>query len=67
MTKPKNKIVSSNKKEDRIIGKVKGYNKGPTLIFIAGMHGNEPAGILALRDVLEKELHYHDENHNEKG
>lgn len=32
----------------RIIGKYTGYKKGPLLIVLGGMHGNEPAGIVAL-------------------
>ncbi|WP_024772371.1 succinylglutamate desuccinylase/aspartoacylase family protein [Aquimarina macrocephali] len=37
---------------ERIIGHIKGSQPGPTLIFIAGIHGNEPAGIFALHKVL---------------
>lgn len=29
-----------------------GNNDGPLLIFIAGMHGNEPAGVIALQQVF---------------
>ena len=32
----------------RVLGRVRGDRPGPTLICIAGMHGNEPAGIEAL-------------------
>ena len=32
----------------RIIGKYTGEDRGPLLICLAGMHGNEPAGIQAL-------------------
>lgn len=38
--------------KERIIGAIKGALEGPTLIFVAGIHGNEPAGIFALREVL---------------
>ncbi len=37
---------------ERIIGQVKGKNPGPTLIFFAGIHGNEPAGVFALKEVF---------------
>jgi succinylglutamate desuccinylase len=37
----------------RIIGQYQGKKKGPLLICLAGMHGNEPAGIQAL-DILFK-------------
>lgn len=36
----------------RILGKVTGSTPGPTLIFIAGIHGNEPAGIVALKNTF---------------
>jgi succinylglutamate desuccinylase len=36
----------------RIIGKYEGDAKGPVLLFFAGVHGNEPAGIKALQLVL---------------
>lgn len=39
---------------DRIIGKVEGIKKGPTILFFAGIHGNEPAGVLALEKVLSQ-------------
>lgn len=37
---------------DRIINHVTGKDPGPTLIFFAGIHGNEPAGVFALHEVL---------------
>jgi succinylglutamate desuccinylase len=39
---------------DRIIGFYQGNNKGPTLIFLGGVHGNEPSGVFALQEVLEE-------------
>ncbi|WP_420575327.1 succinylglutamate desuccinylase/aspartoacylase family protein [Ekhidna sp.] len=38
----------------RIISEVRGKHKGPTLVFVGGIHGNEPAGVFALNHVLEK-------------
>ncbi|MCB0521280.1 MAG: succinylglutamate desuccinylase/aspartoacylase family protein [Lewinellaceae bacterium] len=35
-----------------IIGRQAGSEPGPLLICIAGMHGNEPAGVLALQTVM---------------
>jgi succinylglutamate desuccinylase len=32
-----------------LIGSVRGLEPGPTLILLGGIHGNEPAGVLALR------------------
>ena len=42
----------------RIIGKYGSGNKGPLLFISAGVHGNEPSGVIALQrvfEVLEKE------------
>jgi succinylglutamate desuccinylase len=39
---------------DRIIGKIEGFSEGPTLVFFSGIHGNEPAGVLALEETLNK-------------
>ena len=38
---------------ERVLGRVRGARPGPTLLCIAGLHGNEPAGVLATRRVLE--------------
>lgn len=43
---------------EHIIGEYEGEEKGPLIICLAGMHGNEPAGVEALRiifQLLEKE------------
>lgn len=46
---------------NRIIAKVKGNKNGPTVLFFAGIHGNEHAGIAALKKTLpllqEDKLH----------
>lgn len=39
---------------DRIIGHIKGEQPGPTIVFIAGIHGNEPSGVFALNTILEE-------------
>jgi len=44
------KAVSIN----RILFEIKGNSKGPTIVFFGGIHGNEPAGIFALKSVLSK-------------
>jgi succinylglutamate desuccinylase len=36
----------------RVLGRVRGGRPGPTLIAVAGLHGNETAGIFALQRVL---------------
>ncbi|MEP1151471.1 MAG: succinylglutamate desuccinylase/aspartoacylase family protein [Balneola sp.] len=38
---------------DRIIGRVEGAEPGPTILALAGIHGNEPTGIKAIEHVLE--------------
>jgi len=38
----------------RIINKIEGNPQGPTIVFFAGIHGNEPAGVLALEQELKK-------------
>ncbi len=38
----------------RILGRVRGIAPGPTLIAVAAVHGNEPAGVDALRRVLDR-------------
>ncbi len=36
----------------RVLGRVSGEEPGPTLVCIGGIHGNEPAGVQALRRVF---------------
>ncbi|MGE0589245.1 MAG: succinylglutamate desuccinylase/aspartoacylase family protein [Cyclobacteriaceae bacterium] len=38
---------------DRTINRVSGRLPGPTVIFFGGIHGNEPAGVFALHEVLK--------------
>lgn len=40
--------------KDRLIGDLRGAKPGPTVIALAGIHGNEPTGIEAIRHILEK-------------
>lgn len=40
--------------ESHLIGSVVGPQSGPTLIIIGGIHGNEPAGVLAAERVLPR-------------
>ncbi len=37
---------------DRIIGKIIGKTHEPVVVFFAGVHGNEPAGVYALQEVF---------------
>lgn len=36
----------------RVLGRIRGSSPGPTVVAIGGVHGNEPAGIVGLRQVL---------------
>lgn len=36
----------------RIIGSIEGAEEGPTIVALAGMHGNEPSGVEALENVF---------------
>nr|WP_321233917.1 succinylglutamate desuccinylase/aspartoacylase family protein [uncultured Psychroserpens sp.] len=38
---------------DRIIAHIQGYKSGATIVFFAGIHGNETAGVFALKQVLK--------------
>ena len=38
----------------RVLGTYDGQNAGPLLICIGGMHGNEPAGVIAAQRVLQR-------------
>lgn len=40
--------------EEREVGRLVGRSGGPTLIVVAGIHGNEPAGIFAARRVIKR-------------
>lgn len=52
LLKTKNKTVES-KQYERIIGSIEGAVDGPTVIILAGIHGNEPSGVNALRNVFD--------------
>lgn len=43
---------SGTEVEGRVLGTVRGARPGNTLICVAGIHGNEPAGVHAVRRVL---------------
>ncbi|UKM65522.1 succinylglutamate desuccinylase/aspartoacylase family protein [Flavobacteriaceae bacterium GSB9] len=46
------KALNKSLKIDRIIGKIKGAQPGPTVVFFGGIHGNENSGVFALKEVL---------------
>ena len=41
-------------KIDRVIDHIVGTEEGPTMVFFGGIHGNEPAGVFALRQVFDE-------------
>jgi hypothetical protein len=54
MTEVFSKALKKTIEVDRFIGKIEGSLPGPTIIFTAGIHGNEPSGIFALHDVIKE-------------
>jgi succinylglutamate desuccinylase len=40
--------------KSRLIGKIEGDHTSPTVVFSGGIHGNEPAGVLALVKVFNR-------------
>ena len=48
------KALSTSIQTNRIIGHIEGGMPGPTVIFFAGIHGNEPSGVFAMHRVFEQ-------------
>ncbi len=44
--------------KDRVITEIAGNGSGPAIAFCAGLHGNEPSGVIALKNVFAY-LHRH--------
>jgi len=59
MTKVYSKALDQSIEIDRIIGHIRGQQQGSTLIFMGGIHGNEPAGVFALKEVFDDLAHNH--------
>ncbi|QSE98016.1 succinylglutamate desuccinylase/aspartoacylase family protein [Fulvivirga lutea] len=55
MIKSETIIDITNKRQ---IGRITGATPGPTLIFTAGIHGNEPSGVTALENVFNALKNY---------
>lgn len=53
MVKVHSKVLNASIEINRIIGHITGTEPGATLVFIAGIHGNEPSGVFALKKVLK--------------
>jgi hypothetical protein len=43
---------SSGRRLPRVIGDIAGAGRGPSVVFVGGIHGNEPAGTLAAERVI---------------
>jgi len=54
MTLVTSKVLKDSIQVDRIIGEHKGDKPGVNVVFIGGIHGNEPSGVFAINSVLEK-------------
>ena len=53
MHKIESEVFGRTEEINRIIGRVDGEMPGPTVVFVAGIHGNEPSGVFALVDTLK--------------
>lgn len=56
MTEVQSKALKSAIKVNRIISEIHGHEKGPTVVFFGGIHGNEVAGVFAIEKVLNNLL-----------
>jgi len=54
MTQAINTESKARTSTSRIITKIKGKEKGPTIVFFSGIHGNEKAGVTALQETLNE-------------
>lgn len=48
------KALAETIKVDRVIDHIRGKKKGPTVVFFGGIHGNETAGVFALKEVFKE-------------
>ncbi len=60
MPKVHSKALSQTISVDRIIGRVDGTMPGPFMVFFAGIHGNEPASVFALHQIIQELENKHD-------
>lgn len=59
MARVYSKALNTSLETDRIIGQIDGKEPGPCLIFIGGLHGNEPSGVFALHHVVQALQEHH--------
>ena len=53
MTPVYSKALKKSTSVNRIIGKIVGDEKQPTIVFFAGIHGNETSGVFALQEIFK--------------
>lgn len=54
MAKVYSKALDRSIEVERLIGKIEGSGDGPSMIFTGGIHGNEPSGVFALKNVINQ-------------
>ncbi len=54
MVKVQSKALNKTLDIERLIGKYTNNAPGPTVICVGGIHGNEPSGVFALKEVLKE-------------
>ncbi|OUS02358.1 aspartoacylase [Flavobacteriales bacterium 33_180_T64] len=54
MTQVYSKALDKTISTARIIGRLEGKTKGPSIVFFGGIHGNETAGVFALKEVFDQ-------------
>lgn len=54
MSKVYSKALEETLEIERTLVHLKGKEDGPTLVFFAGIHGNEPAGVFALKHIVRE-------------
>ena len=54
MSKVYSKALDQYLEVERIIGHLEGDSEGPCIVFFGGIHGNEPAGVFALKQVFDE-------------
>jgi succinylglutamate desuccinylase len=54
MTEIQSKALNSTLSIERIIDRIDVQLPGPTMVFFGGIHGNEPSGIFALKQVMDE-------------
>lgn len=51
---PRSPVEPTGLAVERVLGRIEGRRPGPTLVCVGGLHGNETAGVEALRRVLDE-------------